>query len=99
MKLEKMNNKAKEAYANSLIKNSESLINGIFLTIIVAPFAYLLKSLIDPSWNFSELWAVIEKNSTIIYPLVVIIYGVGIYMAYSIRKQGLKVLSQIVDHN
>jgi len=98
VKFDDLNNKGKEAFANSLIEVGVSLFKGVMITIFVLPITLIIKSGIDgKSSSITPQQILSILDGTTYLTLLSFLVGailIGLYF----RHEGLRLLNKIEEH-
>jgi len=95
MKLEDYNDKAKEAFAKSLIDIGVAIFKSMILTIMVLPVTLIVKTTIDGGNSEISVIQILSSMSGITYATFLSFIIFAFFSGYYFRKEGLKILNTI----
>jgi len=92
-----LNDRAKEAFANSLIDIGVAIFKSIILTLMVLPATLIVKATIENNSSKISIIEILGSLSTPTYFVFLTLLSIAFFMGHSFRKEGIRLLNTIED--
>lgn len=97
MRIEDLNNKAKEAFAQSLIDIGVTIFKGMFVTVMVLPITLIVKAVLEKGSASISIMDVLNSMSPDVKASIFILLGIAFLVGHFFRKKGVMLLNSIPD--
>ena len=97
MNVSDLNDKAKEAFAKSLIDIGVSIFKGIILTLMVLPATLIVKATIEDNSSKISIVEILGSMSGPTYISFLALLSIAFFAGHLFRKEGVKLLNTIDD--
>ena len=97
MKIGDLNDKAKEAFAKSLIDIGVAIFKGIILTLMVLPATLIVKATIENNSSKISIIEILGSMTGPTYISFIALLSIAFFAGHTFRKEGIKLLNTIND--